>query len=247
MFRWPPLLSVQLFVILAYLLVCLPFFNFFLPSHSLSTHERGLFDYTMAWYHLRRTHFISFLFVLNQKALCVFTPSVFIDNDIKSIHSREKPLSSSLSKIQYSRKDMKSEEWVYFNCLKTPSLLRACSPTRSPLLKLVALTLTSSPSVRGEFYLFFSALDRRIVSILGYDQNEDVIYGVARNRRSYLRCNVTKCAAIPSEVWLRLRDLSTTILSTEIAFVPETGHDFTDTPISGYKLVDNDGNKWGGV
>ncbi|XP_066023314.1 tolloid-like protein 1 [Pocillopora verrucosa] len=89
------------------------------------------------------------------------------------------------------------------------------------------------------------ALDRRIVSILGYDQNEDVIYGVARNRRSYLRCNVTKCAAIPSEVWLRLRDLSTTILSTEIAFVPETGHDFTDTQISGYKLVDNDGNKWG--
>ena len=125
--------------------------------------------------------------------------------------------------------------------------MRACSPTRSPLLKLVALTLTSSPSVRGEFYLFFSALDRRIVSILGYDQNEDVIYGVARNRRSYLRCNVTKCAAIPSEVWLRLRDLSTTILSTEIAFVPETGHDFTDTQISGYKLVDNDGNKWGGV
>lgn len=123
--------------------------------------------------------------------------------------------------------------------------MRACSLTRSPLLKLVALALTSSPSVRGEF--FFSGLDRRIVSILGYDQNEDVIYGVARNRRSYLRCNVTKCAAIPREVWLKLRDLSTKILSTEIAFVPETGHDFTDTQISEYKLVDNDGNKWGGV
>lgn len=86
----PYLVFSCLLVWLICLFVCL-FFNFFLPSHSLSTHERGLFDYTMAWYHLRRTHFISFLFVLNQKALCVFTPSVFIDNDIKSIHSREKP------------------------------------------------------------------------------------------------------------------------------------------------------------
>ena len=121
--------------------------------------------------------------------------------------------------------------------------MRAFSPTRSPLL---LSPLPARPQFEVNFF-FFSALDRRIVSILGYDQNEDVIYGVARNRRSYLRCNVTKCAVIPSEVWLRLRDLSTTILSTEIAFVPETGHDFTDTQISGYKLVDNDGNKWGGV
>ncbi|PFX17234.1 Lactadherin [Stylophora pistillata] len=116
------------------------------------------------------------------------------------------------------------------------------------------LFLCNKESVRGKAVCFIRiyledeswiALDRRIVSILGYDQNEDVIYGVARNRRSYLRCNVTKCAAVPSEDWLRLRDLPTTVLSTEIPFVPETGRDFTDTQISEYEQIDNDGNKWG--
>ena len=90
-------------------------------------------------------------------------------------------------------------------------------------------------------------MDRRIVSILGYDKIQDMIYGVARNRKSYVRCNIAKCVSITKGSWLMIRDISTTILVTEIAFVPETGHNFTDAPISVYKLTDNDGNIWGGT
>ncbi|KAJ7362177.1 Milk fat globule-EGF factor 8 protein [Desmophyllum pertusum] len=66
------------------------------------------------------------------------------------------------------------------------------------------------------------AMDRRIVSILGYDKIQDMIYGVARNRKSYVRCDITKCVSITKGSWLMIRDKSTTILATEIAFVPET-------------------------
>lgn len=90
-------------------------------------------------------------------------------------------------------------------------------------------------------------MDRRIVSILGYDETKGAVYGVARNRKSYLRCNVTKCMAIAAEAWLMIRDSQTTILATEIALLPETGHDFTDAPISVYKLADYDGNIWAGI
>ena len=90
-------------------------------------------------------------------------------------------------------------------------------------------------------------MDRRIVSILGYDETRDVIYGVARTRIAYVRCNITKCVSIGKKSWLAIRDLQTTILATEIAFVPETGHDFTDTPISVYHLTDDEGNTWTGT
>ena len=90
-------------------------------------------------------------------------------------------------------------------------------------------------------------MDKRIVSILGYDGTRDVIYGVARTRIAYVRCNITKCVSIGKESWLAIRDLQTTTLATEIVFVPETGHDFTDAPISVYHLTDNDGNMWGGI
>lgn len=90
-------------------------------------------------------------------------------------------------------------------------------------------------------------MDRRIVSILGYDDTKFFIYGVARNRNSYVRCNVTKCVSIRKESWLAIRDSQTTILATEIAFVPETGHNFTDAPISVFSLSDNEGNIWGGT
>ncbi|XP_078382530.1 uncharacterized protein LOC144665215 isoform X2 [Oculina patagonica] len=89
------------------------------------------------------------------------------------------------------------------------------------------------------------AMDRRIVSILGYDETKEVIYGVARNRKTYVRCNITKCVSIAKESWLAIRDSQTSILATEIVFVPETGHDFTDAPISVYRLTDNEGNMWG--
>lgn len=89
-------------------------------------------------------------------------------------------------------------------------------------------------------------MDRRIVSILGHDAARDVIYGVARNTVSYVRCNITKCVSIGKEAWLAIRELQTTTLATEIAFVPKTGHDFTDAPISVYQLTDNEGNIWGG-
>ena len=90
-------------------------------------------------------------------------------------------------------------------------------------------------------------MDRRIVSILGYDETRGVIYGVARTRISYLRCNITKCVSIGKESWLAVRDLPTTTLATEISFVPETGHDFTDAPISAYQLTDSEGNICGGT
>ena len=102
-----------------------------------------------------------------------------------------------------------------------------------------------SPST---FHCFFlTAMDRRIVSILGYDATRDVIYGVARTRIAYVRCNITKCVSIRKESWLAIRDLQNTTLATEIAFVPETGHDFTDAPISVFQLTDNEGNIWGGI
>ena len=91
------------------------------------------------------------------------------------------------------------------------------------------------------------AMDGRIVSILGFDATRDMIYGMARTRIAYVRCNITKCVSIGKESWLAIRDLQTTILATEIAFVPETGHDFTDAPISVFKLTDNEGNIWGGT
>ena len=34
---------------------------------------------------------------------------------------------------------------------------------------------------------------------------------------------------------------------SEIFFVPETGHDFTDSAISVFQLTDNEGNIWGGT
>ena len=72
-------------------------------------------------------------------------------------------------------------------------------------------------------------MDRRIVSILGYDETRDVIYGVARTRIAYVRCNITKCMSIRKKAWLAIRDLQTATLATEIAFVPEAGHNFTDS------------------
>ena len=90
-------------------------------------------------------------------------------------------------------------------------------------------------------------MDRRIVSILGYDKTKDFVYGVAGNRHSYVRCNITTCVSIAKGSWLAIRDSETTILATEIAFVPETGHDLTDAPIPVYKLTDNEGNSWGGT
>ena len=89
--------------------------------------------------------------------------------------------------------------------------------------------------------------DRRIVSILGYNKTRDLIYGVSRIRIAYVRCNITKCVSIGKESWLAIRDLPTTTLATEIAFVPETGHDFTDVPISMCQLPDDEGNIWGGT
>ena len=80
-------------------------------------------------------------------------------------------------------------------------------------------------------------MDRRIVSILGYDETKRAIYG----------CNITKCVSIGMDSWLAIRNLQTTTLATEIAFVPETGHDFTDAPISVFQLTDNEGNIWGGT
>ena len=89
-------------------------------------------------------------------------------------------------------------------------------------------------------------MDRRIVSILGYDKIKDKVYGVAANRRSYVRCHITKCLSVAKESWLTIRSLQTTILATEIAFVPVTGQEFTDAPISVYNLNDAEGNIWAG-
>ena len=47
---------------------------------------------------------------------------------------------------------------------------------------------------RSTFFLI--GMDRRIVSILGYNETRDVIYGVARTRIDYLRCNITKGISI---------------------------------------------------
>ncbi|XP_073256200.1 uncharacterized protein [Porites lutea] len=88
------------------------------------------------------------------------------------------------------------------------------------------------------------ALDRRIVSILGYSKMQDMIYGVAPNRRSYVRCNITKCMTVVKTCWLAGRESQTTVLATEIAFIPVTGHDLTDAPISVYNLNDAEGNTW---
>lgn len=89
-------------------------------------------------------------------------------------------------------------------------------------------------------------MDRRIVSILGYDKTQDKIYGVAANRKSYVRCSHTKCVSVLEESWLKIRRLQSTILATEIVFIPETGQDFTDAPIAVYNLIDDVGNKWAG-
>lgn len=200
----------------------------------------------MAWYHLRRTHFISFCFEPENPSVSLLPVSSLI------MILSQFTLGKNRSLLLCQKYNIQEKAWdrnnesiltVYRDSVLIASLL----PYQITTIEISCSHPYQLALSSRWIFFFFSALDRRIVSILGYDQNEDVIYGVARNRRSYLRCNVTKCAAIPSEVWLRLRDLSTTILSTEIAFVPETGHDFTDTQISGYKLVDNDGNKWGGV
>ena len=95
-------------------------------------------------------------------------------------------------------------------------------------------------------FVIFTALDRRIVSILGYSKMHDMIYGVAPNRRSYVRCNVTKCMTVVKTCWLAGRESQTTVLATEIAFIPVTGHDLTDAPISVYNLNDAEGNTWSG-
>ena len=95
-------------------------------------------------------------------------------------------------------------------------------------------------------FVIFTALDRRIVSILGYSKMQDMIYGVAPNRRSYVRCNVTKCMTVVKTCWLAERESQTTVLATEIAFIPVTGHDLTDAPISVYNLNDAEGNTWSG-
>ena len=95
-------------------------------------------------------------------------------------------------------------------------------------------------------FVIFTALDRRVVSILGYSKVQDMIYGVAPNRRSYVRCNVTKCMTVVKTCWLAERESQTTVLATEIAFIPVTGHDLTDVPISVYNLNDAEGNTWSG-
>ena len=95
-------------------------------------------------------------------------------------------------------------------------------------------------------FVNFTALGRRIVSILGYSKMQDMIYGVAPNRRSYVRCNVTKCMTVVKTSWLAERKSQTTVLATEIAFIPVTGHDLTDAPISVYNLNDAEGNTWSG-
>lgn len=95
-------------------------------------------------------------------------------------------------------------------------------------------------------FVIFTALDRRIVSILGYSKMQDMTYGVAPNRRSYVRCNVTKCMTVVKTCWLAGRESQTTVLATEIAFIPVTGHDLTDAPISVYNLNDAEGNTWSG-
>lgn len=95
-------------------------------------------------------------------------------------------------------------------------------------------------------FVISAALDRRVVSIIGYNKMKDIIYGVAPNRRSYVRCNVTKCMTVVKTSWLAERESQTTVLATEIAFIPVTGHDLTDAPISVYNLNDVEGNTWSG-
>ena len=89
-------------------------------------------------------------------------------------------------------------------------------------------------------------MDRRLVSILGYDKAQGKIYGVAANRKSYIKCNSLKCVSVAKESWLNIRTSPYTVLATEITSIPETGQDITDAPISVYKVKDSTGRAWSG-
>lgn len=95
--------------------------------------------------------------------------------------------------------------------------------------------------------IYLTAMNRRLVSILGYDKAQNKIYGVAANRKSYVMCNYSlRCVSVAKESWLSIRTSPYTVLATEITFIPETGQDITDAPISVFKVKDSAGRTWSG-
>ena len=92
-----------------------------------------------------------------------------------------------------------------------------------------------------------------MLSILGYDKSTMTVYGVATDRKVYAKCQIESAMyplrngriyGIAEEEWLRVRDRGSTILATEIPFIPY--YDGTGTPINCLTTQDNNGSTWGG-
>ena len=89
-----------------------------------------------------------------------------------------------------------------------------------------------------------------MLSILGYDSISSTLYGVAENRRSYMKLQFSpkwKMGATTEEEWNKARDMNSTLLAIEVPFIPVTSFQETDLPPKGLTSADRKGNIWGGV
>ena len=87
-----------------------------------------------------------------------------------------------------------------------------------------------------------------MLGILGYDITKKTVYGVAENRRAYMKFQMGKRTiyGTAASEWYRVRDSDSTILATEVPFIPDAGYLSELPPPVCLTVMDAKGNSWGG-